>query len=203
MSSSLVLKEMQYCQENKEMLTSNIRDLSDSEAKNDQFNHSFYHDFQADDKLDSFLDHSSNEIYQLENCFQESLAKIFLKGNLTRVQGNLILKVLRSHQCLSYLPIDTRTLLHIIPAAPQVKNVDSGEYLHLGLEYALIRILKRTPISLISDTLNVDWNTDGVKLNNSGKLQLWPIQITVSNIFDCKPEVVGIYKGTSKLLSPK
>lgn len=120
------------------------------------------------------------------------------------MQGNLILKVLRSYSCFSYLPMDTRTLLQTMRRAPEMRLVAPEEYLHLGFEYALMRILKRTPINLIPDILYVDWSIDGVQLNKSGKLQLlWPIQISVSNISECKPEVVGVYKGVNKPISSK
>lgn len=132
------------------------------------------------------------------NNFQESLASALIQGNLTHTQGNIILKTLRSLPCLSYLPKDSRTLLNTPREAPIVSKVYPGEYLHIGLAKALIRILRKTPPNLIPDIIKVDWSTDGARLNKSGNMQIWPIQCSVANIANSKPEVVGIYKGPKK-----
>lgn len=132
------------------------------------------------------------------HTFRESLASAFIKGNLTHAQGNIILKTLRSLSYLAYFPQDTRTLLNTPRVAPQVRRIYPGEYLHIGFEKVLIRILQKTPSHLIPDLLNIDLNTDGARLNKSGNLQIWPIQCMIANIPGSKPEVAGVYKGPKK-----
>jgi len=54
---------------------------------------------------------------------------------------------------------------------------------------------------IIPEILLIDFNTDGMALHKSGNVELWPIQIRVANIYNSKPELVGIYKGPSKPFS--
>jgi len=132
------------------------------------------------------------------DIFKEHLATAFVQGNLTHVQGNIILKTLRSLPYLSYLPKDSRTLLNTPRQGPIISKIDFGEYLHIGFAKALDRILQRTPPNFIPDVIQVNWNTDGARLNNSGNIQIWPIQCSIANIVNSKPEIVGIYKGIKK-----
>lgn len=145
-----------------------------------------------------FNENNHNLDAEVNNTFQESFAIAFIQGNLTHTQGNIILNTLRSLPCLSYLPKSSRSLLNTSRKGPIISKVNSGEYIHIGFSKALIRILQRTPPNLIPDIIQVNWSTDGAKLNKSGNLQIWPIQCSIANIANSKPEVVGIYKGPSK-----
>jgi len=142
-------------------------------------------------------DQNLNEKVNTSYAFQKSLAACFVEGNLTHTQRNIILRTLRSLPCLSYLPKDSRTLLNTPRKGPIISKV--GEYLHIGFEKALIKILQKTPSNLIPDILKVDWSTDGARLNKSGNMQIWPIQCSIANIANSKPEIVGVYKGPRKL----
>lgn len=73
--------------------------------------------------------------------------------------------------------------------------MDPGEYLHIGFEMALIKILNKIPPNFIPHVLKVDWSTDSATLYRSGYMQLWPLQCSIVNITDSKPEIVGVYKG--------
>lgn len=144
----------------------------------------------------ALVNHYDNEeVMEPAQAFRQSLASVFVKGNLTHTQGNIILKSLHTLPQLAYLPRDTRTLLNTPRIGPQVRNIYLGEYLHIGFEKALTRILLKTPSHLFPDILHIDWSTDGARLNKSGSMQIWPIQCSVANIPRSKPEVVGIYKG--------
>lgn len=136
-------------------------------------------------------------VHYCRSDFDLQLAPAFLQGSMTHTQGNIILKTLRAHACLQYLPKDMRTFLktpHV--CQDEIREVAPGEHLHLGFEKAVLKILQKTPVELVPPTLENDWSTDGVRLNS--KYQLWPIQIRVANIFDCKPEIVGVYNGIKK-----
>lgn len=194
--------------------------MTDNNEYDCSFNHdvSKYHEISSDHVIDvencnfsnlqiqrnfspvtcQFNDNHSLDAEDVNNSFQESLARAFIQGNLTHTQGNLILKTLRSLPCLSYLPKSSRTLLNTPRKGPIITKVDPGEYIHIGFGKALLRILQRTSPNLIPNIIEVDFSTDGAKLNKSGYSQIWPIQCSIANIANSKPEVVGIYKGPSK-----
>ena len=73
-----------------------------------------------------------------------------------------------------------------------------GQYLHIGFEVAINNILKETLLNQLPPILEVDWSTDGASLNKTGKMQIWSIQISVNNIPNSKPQIVGIYIGNKK-----
>ncbi|XP_071581909.1 uncharacterized protein [Temnothorax nylanderi] len=132
------------------------------------------------------------------DLFKDCLIALLMDNNMSHVQGNNILALLRSHQCFSYLPKDVRTLLRTPKTPVELFDVEPGEYLHLGFESALINSLQSTSPSLIPRSLQVDFSTDGATLDNSGNIVLWPIQCRIANIPNAKPEVVGIYRGSRK-----
>lgn len=160
---------------------------------NDSFSH-----FQSNVSSVNVTDDDTIVEINPSHVFQETLALSFIQGNLTHTQGNLILKALRTLPSFTYLPKDTRTLLHTPRGGAVVREINPGEYLHVGFEKSLIRILQKTPPHLIPNVLEVDWSTDGARLNNSGNIQIWPIQCSIANIATSKPEVVGVYKGPKK-----
>lgn len=135
------------------------------------------------------------------NCryeFQKELARTLLTCTINHSHGKKILNTLRKHKCLSYLPRDCRTLYK----TPRIFHdrylcpMDPGQYLHIGVEKCLVKILTKTQEHSIPDTLFIDWNCDGANLNK--KYCIWPLQIRIYNIPLCKPEVLGIYKGRRK-----
>ncbi|XP_071647556.1 uncharacterized protein [Temnothorax longispinosus] len=113
--------------------------------------------------------------------------------------ANAVLQVVRTHSCLSTLPKDSRTLLKTPRTAHPTLNIAGGEYFHLGFETGILSILQQTFPELIPlDTLMVDFSTDGATLDGQGKIQMWPIQIRIANIRRSKPEIVGVWQGSSK-----
>lgn len=131
--------------------------------------------------------------------FQERLTEVFVRSDMSHSQINAVLQVVRTHPCLSTLPKDSRTLLKTPRTAHPTLNIAGGEYLHLGFETGIFSILQQTPPELIPlDTLMVDFSTDGATLDGQGKIQMWPIQIRIANIRRSKPEIVGVWRGSSK-----
>lgn len=131
--------------------------------------------------------------------FQERLAEVFIRSDMSHAQINAVLQVVRTHPCLSTLPKDSRTLLKTPRTAHPTLNIAGGEYLHLGFETGILSILQQTSPELIPlDTLMVDFSTDGATLDGQGKIQMWPIQIRIANIRGSKPEIVGVWRGSSK-----
>ncbi|XP_071633245.1 uncharacterized protein [Temnothorax longispinosus] len=110
----------------------------------------------------------------------------------------MILNTLRSHNCLSYLPKDVRTLLKTPRMSVKLRNVPPGEYLHTA---GITNSLRNVPRAVIPECLEIDFSTDGATLDKSGQIQIWPIQCRIANISNSRPEIVGIYRGKRKPLS--
>jgi len=110
--------------------------------------------------------------------YQDKLAEALIDVN--HLQGNRILSIIRMHECLSYLPKDIRTLLCTPRAVPYLLKVSPGEYLHIGVEAALLRTLELSSPQLLLDRLEIDISTDDAQLDKNGKNQIWPIQCRIA-----------------------
>lgn len=130
--------------------------------------------------------------------FEEQLASIFIKTNISHVQAKEILKLLKTHPCFSNLPNDPRTVLNTPRTSSCIEEIAGGQYLHLGFEEGVKAILRVTSLDMIPNNLEIDFHIDGVSLYNVSNIQLYPIQIRLVNIHESKPEIVGIWKGLSK-----
>lgn len=154
--------------------------------------------------VDSF-DLSENESKEIENSlvstkkdnFEEELATVFLTTGINHVQAKEILKLLRTHSCFSKLHSDPRTIMNT-PRTSRINNVAGGQYLHLGFEEGLKSILQVTPLNMILNNLEVNFHIDSASLDSASNIQLYPIQIRIANIFQSKPEIVEVWKGSSK-----
>lgn len=150
----------------------------------------------CDSDIDDISSLSSTNSF--ESLFRERLASCFVSNNLTHVQGNSILSVLRTHPCFSDLPKDVRSLVNT-PRNPAIlSNVEPGKYIHFGLEARLVENLINIPSAI--KELELDFNMDGCNLDKSGTVHIWPIQCRIVNIKRTKPIVIGIYKGSQKPL---
>lgn len=134
----------------------------------------------------------------IEETFQDRLTTCFVNNNLTHVQCNNILSVLRTHTCFSSLPKDIRTLLKTPRTPAVISKVDPGNYIHFSLESEIVKTLSLSSISNIPHELEIDFNTDGCNLDRSGNIHIWPIQCKLANIKNTKPIVIGIYCGAEK-----
>ncbi|XP_076674371.1 uncharacterized protein LOC143372216 [Andrena cerasifolii] len=133
-----------------------------------------------------------------EPSFRQRLASCFVDNDLTHVQGNNILSLLRTHSCFSKLPRDVRTLVST-PRNPVVPFVvEPGEYIYFELEAEIIKSLPNTLSVSFVRQLELDFHTDGCTLDKSGSIHIWPVQCRISNIPRIKPIVVSIYKGSQK-----
>lgn len=137
-----------------------------------------------------------------EPSFCESLAACFVDNNITHVQGNNILSILRRHVCFSDLPKDVRTLLNTPRQPVTLYTVHPGKYVHFNLETGIIQSLENVSFVPLTTELEIDFNTDGCMLDKSSTIHLWPIQCRLPNVQNSKPIVVGVYKGTHKPHDP-
>ncbi|XP_011876846.1 PREDICTED: uncharacterized protein LOC105566980 [Vollenhovia emeryi] len=144
----------------------------------------------------SFLSTSNDE------TFQDRLAACFVNNNITHVQCNNILSVLRTHTCFSSLPKDVRTLLKTPRTPVVVSKVDPGKYIHFSLEAEIIKTLSCLPSVSVPRKLEIDFNTDGCSLDRVGSNHIWPIQCRLANIKYTRPIIIGIYSGAEKPHNP-
>ncbi|KAM0725808.1 hypothetical protein ACS0PU_008536 [Formica fusca] len=154
----------------------------------------------------TFLDlaiENKNKFVEIEtpinkNNFEERLASVFLKTRINHVQAKEILKFLKTHACFSQLHSDPRTIMNTPRTSCRIDDIAGGQYLHLGFEEAVKSILQITPLYMIPNNLEIDFHIDGVSLDSASNIQLYPIQIRIANIHQSKPEIVGVWKGSSK-----
>lgn len=148
-------------------------------------------------KVSSFFEDTSIQL-----SFRERLASCFVDNNLTHVQCNNILSLLRTHLCFSNLPKDVRTLIDTPCRHVVVSNVEPGEYVYFDLARTLVQTLSNISFASKINKLELDVNTDGCSLDKSGSVHVWPIQCRITNVYGTKPTVVSIYKGIQKPNDP-
>lgn len=189
------------------LLSQNVEECSDSNFDFDTANISF-----AESNLS--VKENNCTVPEPDNCdkkrdtisdkvdFSDALASVYADTNVNHVQGDAILKVLRTHKCLSFLPKTTRTLLGTPRIPSKLRDVSPGQYLHVGFENAVIATLSTTEVDLIPRELEIDFSTDGALGDNEGKWDIWPIQSRIANIRGAKAELLGIYRGKTKPACP-
>jgi len=92
------------------------------------------------------------------------------------------------------LPVDARTLLKTSKQF-HVQDLQTGQFIYLGIKNSIIQ-----NISQVSglNTIELQFNIDGLPLFKSCNKQLWPILALVHNSKIKKPFAIGIFCGTSK-----
>ena len=112
---------------------------------------------------------------------------------LSTVQIDALLKVLNSHpECVSApLPRSYKTLMQTgrDPTREKIKMVSGYSYFYVGLEQQLLFHLDKYPKEVVEvlDVIELVWNTDGLPLYNSRRINSWPVLCYIANI---KPRVV-------------
>lgn len=157
-------------------------------------------DYELDDNVGSYkLDSSeSDQEYfnssDFEIDFKYKLQKWSLDNNISHSATSDLLKLLKTHSCLSYLPSDARTLLHT-PTKTVLREVLPGNYCHFGLEVGIQRILVRRKWE---GKVCVQINIDGLPISTSDKKEWWPILAHIRGTSTSNIIVVGIYEGKTK-----
>lgn len=180
-------------------------DFFTNDLKNDACNNTYVtnaSDNILDPSSDSDAVSSSFSLSSVKLSFRERLASCFLQNNLTHVQCNNILSILRTHACLNDLPKDVRTLIETPRDKVLVFTVEPGEYIHFGLEEGIAEVLLQFPSRYLPSHVEIDFNTDGCNLDKSGNNNIWPIQCKLANIRYTKAIIVGIYRGATKPSDP-
>lgn len=199
--------EINVQQDNDAMRYSPLSDATDGAAAllSEQVDHVVLEDegdfcqrIEESSESDSSTSDEFSDVVEEKPMFRDELAKCFAGQRITHVQGNAILKVLRSHKCHSNLPKDTRTLLQTPRNRIQTVPMGSGEYLHIGFESGILRALSGLHNESIPAVLEIDISIDGGTLDRSGTIHIWPIQFRIVNVAHSKPQILGVYKGQGK-----
>ena len=114
---------------------------------------------------------------------------------MNHIQTNRILKALRIEESMRYLPKTCRTLVQTPRESPTIVCVPPGDYLHVGLKAALLRLLLSSTVEPLAE-LNFDPFVDGAQLIK--KNCIWGLLCRIPDVSDHLVEVIGVYKGRKK-----
>lgn len=161
----------------------------------------------SDENLFKNIDWSSSEsengledeVKKKQDDFCRTLGHWVVESNVPRVHVGKLLKCIRPHFDLSFLPRDYRTLLKT-QRKVTLKEMPPGHYFHFGLIKYLFEFLNSLSPTQIPLCIELCVNVDGIPLYKSSRSQFWPILGLLRNIDGAKPFVIGIFEGTSKPL---
>jgi len=109
---------------------------------------------------------------------------------------NALLQILRHYH--PDLPRDRRTLVQTPRTTSLKKLPTGGEYVHFGIKSGIEKSLKSGHVVNLSDTVQLQFNVDGLPLFKSSGVCLWPILGVILPASRNEPFVVGLYCGKSK-----
>lgn len=158
-------------------------------------------DVSEDDVFKSCDEVNLNLFKNFENGSSDEMS-IFLRQWALECNVNLnamdkLLQGLKTHACFSTLPSCGRTLLQT-PTHLLKSTVEPGEYIHIGVEKQLVKLVSSLSEHICA--LKILVNIDGLPIFKSSPGELYPILITALNIPELKGAVVpvGIYFGKEK-----
>lgn len=120
--------------------------------------------FDVDDKLQN---------NSLEDNFFHGLRQWAITFNVSHESLRKLLSLLKTIPVHSNLPNDPRTLL-ATPRKTFSKNIGSGSYVHLGLKFAIEKLISNIDICILS-SIDLLVNIDGLPLSKSSSSQIYPI----------------------------
>ncbi|OXA54423.1 hypothetical protein Fcan01_10426 [Folsomia candida] len=97
-----------------------------------------------------------------------------IRHNITNSATSDLLKILRSHNCFSELPADSRSLLST-PRETSTITVAPGKYVAFEWVRYVKDIVSRNVTKFPSKVVNLQINIDGIPLTKSSSQQFWPI----------------------------
>lgn len=138
---------------------------------------------------------------------QDNSVLLPLQNNLSAKLQNWAVNYKISHSALTSLlhiispdypelPLHSRTLLQT-PTNMQSKQLENGEYCHIGLANELKNFLTQNT-TFSAAVLKIGFNVDGLPLFRSSNIQFWPILGIVKNSTQNTPFTIGIFCGMSK-----
>ncbi|XP_032790823.2 uncharacterized protein LOC116927889 [Daphnia magna] len=143
-------------------------------------------------------DDVSPDTEEFQNDVKQSLVQWVVECNIPRCHVNNLLKSLHNDAKLTFLPIDSRTLLSSRRGKIQLIDMPPGKYQHFDIAAALLNILSAMAEhgKELPDVLYILINIDGIPLSKSSLSDFWPILIKVLGWDEIV--VGGIYHGAKK-----
>ena len=132
-----------------------------------------------------------------EDNFKSNIARWAVECKIPRTHLNKLLKILRLHPHLDYLPTDHRSILKSLRRVETIK-LSPGKYYHFNLPNCLSRVLECVPQSVIPRKISIHVNVDGLPMCKSTNGAFWPILVKVQNLPYSVPFVSGLYYGPKK-----
>jgi len=146
---------------------------------------------------DSDIEELYDNTFSQENSFLKSNSSILNKlsewavlFNITNAALSALLKILKTHNCHSYFPIDARTILKNKSSKNnlQVQTVPPGIFLYFKIQNALNLIYNSNSQYFFDDTIKIVIGVDGLPLSKSSSSCFWPI---LGYIRTVKPGYLG------------
>ncbi len=160
----------------------------------------FYYEYDVDDRSLDKLSADEAEDTSCEIVLQQKLATWMHKYAVTRVAMNDLLDVLRPHHH-PFLCKDSRSLLPKIAKSSEIKAIMSGQFYYFGLASSVAHHLKDATFENGLETIQLQFNVDGLPLHKSRNTSVWPILCSVKNFKTAplnKPFMVGVFVGDAK-----
>ena len=129
----------------------------------------------------------------------EQLAGWATTFNITNTSLSPLLSILNVFH--TDLPLDARTLLRTLTIYPIHPVGTCGEMSYFGIATGIIRLADKGALFGLGqkDSIQLQFNVDGLPLFKSSNMQLWPILCLVKCLSVKKPFVVAAYCGIKNL----
>lgn len=108
-----------------------------------------------------------------------------------------LLHILSPH--FANLPTDSRTLLKTPKTRPNYKQLENGEYVHVGLADNIKSFLLNNP-KFASTTIRISFNIDGLPVFSNSSINFWPILGLIKSSQGPRDKcfLIGVFCGRSK-----
>lgn len=190
-------------------LINNLPHLDDTIINmcNDEYDAiSFSSNSDIDDELgnNEYPDEPHSIDNETDSSILNNLAKWAVSYNISQVALSALLKVLKTHKCHNYFPIDARTILKTKSSRQpsQIQTVTPGSYYYFTIYNSLKNISNSDDKYFVEDKIKIVIGIDGLPLTKSSSSCFWPILGYVRHPI-YKPHVflIGLYWGKDKPLN--
>lgn len=156
---------------------------------------------EEEDIVDETNIKSIDEEKTKEAATKSSIAEWVIECNVPRSHVSNLLRRLRFDCGLSYLPLDSRTLLKTMRTKPILRSVFPGQYAHFGFVKGLLALLSAHNIdsaAAAAPNIRIIIHVDGIPISKSSGSQFWPILCTIYGAKKSIVVIIGIYHGLKK-----
>ncbi|OXA37740.1 hypothetical protein Fcan01_27532 [Folsomia candida] len=155
----------------------------DGIGQDPEFNFNYWEVDSSDSESESGCDDEYDDLSELKMWATNT--------NVSQHQFTSLLKILKLHSCFNNFPSDCRSLVPVSKFS-NVKSIEGGEYVHLGLKNA---VLELNPCE--GQILKLQVSVDGLPVYKSTNSSFWPILGYFADI-SCAPFVIGLFFGKQK-----